>query len=260
VDASSRVRAHLRANIVGYVACFLALSGTAAALPGTSTVDSGDIVNREVRTVDLSPDAVTATRLADSAVSGPAVLDESLTGADVLDESLTGADALNGSLTGADVVESSLSGVNAALLQGRSASDLQIDGLRDSAFTCNPASATPITCAATGTVDTTGNLTPVLVVATGTWRGQGQGLGDSGTCTVRRDDAINLFPEVELGQEGDEHADIFSNSSLAIATIDTVTAGSHSWQLRCAQNGGDIVFSDLVLNAVPLTGATIAPP
>jgi hypothetical protein len=270
VDASSRVRAHLRANIVGYVACFLALSGTAAALPGTNTVDSGDIVNREVRTVDLSPDAVTATRLADSAVSGPAVLDESLTGADVLDESLTGADvldesltgadALNGSLTGADVVESSLSGVNAALLQGRSASDLQIDGLRDSAFTCNPASATPITCAATGTVDTTGNLTPVLVVATGTWRGQGQGLGDSGTCTVRRDDAINLFPEVELGQEGDEHADIFSNSSLAIATIDTVTAGSHSWQLRCAQNGGDIVFSDLVLNAVPLTGATIAPP
>jgi hypothetical protein len=277
VTASARARAHLRANAVGYVACFLALSGTAAALPGTNTVDSGDIINREVRTVDLSPGAVTASRLADAAVTGPKVLDDALTGADIDESSLVaggdvagsltglelgantvGTQEADGSLTGADIVETSLTGVNAATLQGRSASDLEIDALRDSAFTCNPSSATPITCAATGTVST-GNLTPVLVMATGTWRGQ-QSLSDSGTCVVRRDDAINLFPEVELGQEGDEHADVFSNSSLALATIDTVSAGAHSWQLQCRQNGGDIVFSDLVLSAVPLTGASIPPP
>jgi hypothetical protein len=278
VTASARARAHLRANAVGYFACFLALSGTAAALPGTNTVDSGDIANTQVKTRDLAPGAVERSRIATSAVSGAKVLDDAVTGADV-DEStvaaggdvagpLTGLELaadtvgtgeVDGSLTGADVVESSLVGVNAATLQGRTASDLEIDGLRDSAFTCNPASSTPITCAATGTVSV-GNLTPVLVVATGTWRGQGQGLSDSGTCAARRDDAINLFPEVELGQEGDEHADVFSNSSLALATIDTVSAGQHSWQLQCRQNGGDIVFSDLVLSAVPLTGASIPPP
>jgi hypothetical protein len=53
---SKRIRAHLRSNVVGYIALFcFAMSGTAAALPGTDTVDSGDIIDGEVKTPDLVP-------------------------------------------------------------------------------------------------------------------------------------------------------------------------------------------------------------
>ena len=39
------IRNHLRSNVVGYLALFVALSGTAVALPATNTVFSDDIVN-----------------------------------------------------------------------------------------------------------------------------------------------------------------------------------------------------------------------
>ena len=48
------IRNHMRSNIVGYVALFVALSGTAVALPATNTVFSDDIVNGEVRSKDIS--------------------------------------------------------------------------------------------------------------------------------------------------------------------------------------------------------------
>jgi hypothetical protein len=48
------IRKHLRANVVGYLALFVALSGTAVALPATNTVFSDDIVNGEVASRDIS--------------------------------------------------------------------------------------------------------------------------------------------------------------------------------------------------------------
>ena len=48
------IRAHLRSNVVGYLALFVALSGTAVALPAANTVFSDDIVNGEVTTRDIS--------------------------------------------------------------------------------------------------------------------------------------------------------------------------------------------------------------
>ena len=47
-------RDHLRSNVVGYLALFVALSGTAVALPATNTVFSDDIVNGEVASKDIS--------------------------------------------------------------------------------------------------------------------------------------------------------------------------------------------------------------
>ena len=48
------IRTHLRSNVVGYLALFVALSGTAVALPATNTVFSDDIVNGEVQSKDIS--------------------------------------------------------------------------------------------------------------------------------------------------------------------------------------------------------------
>lgn len=48
------IRNHLRSNVVGYLALFVALSGTAIALPAANTVFSDDIVNGEVKSKDIS--------------------------------------------------------------------------------------------------------------------------------------------------------------------------------------------------------------
>ncbi len=48
------IRSHLRSNVVGYLALFIALSGTAVALPATNTVFGDDIVDGQVTTRDIS--------------------------------------------------------------------------------------------------------------------------------------------------------------------------------------------------------------
>ncbi len=54
----SRISNHLRSNVVGYAALFVALSGTAWAangpLAGKNTVGSSDIINGEVRAKDVA--------------------------------------------------------------------------------------------------------------------------------------------------------------------------------------------------------------
>jgi hypothetical protein len=66
---SERIRTHLRSNVVGYVAIFLALSGGAYA-------------------ANLARDSVGSKQIKDNAVSGKDVKDESLTGADIVESTL----------------------------------------------------------------------------------------------------------------------------------------------------------------------------
>jgi hypothetical protein len=81
----------------GRVALFLVLaSGTAYA---ANTIYSGDIVDGQVKTVDLANVAVTNGKLAGNAVTSNRVLDGSLSGHDVLDNSLRGADIDESSLS-----------------------------------------------------------------------------------------------------------------------------------------------------------------
>lgn len=95
-----KVSEHIRANAVGYAAVFLALTGSAAALPGRNSVNSGDIVNGKVRSADLADGSVKQSELAGEAVTSVAVADGSLTGADVADDSLSGADVDETTLQG----------------------------------------------------------------------------------------------------------------------------------------------------------------
>jgi hypothetical protein len=93
------------ALVVSLVALFAALSGAAVALPGTETVNSGDIKNENVKSIDLKDGA---------AVASSDVIDESLTGADVQDETLTGADVQNETLGSQDVADASLQSADIA--------------------------------------------------------------------------------------------------------------------------------------------------
>ena len=78
------------AMAVAFIALLAALSGTATALQGKNTVDSGDIKNGKVKTKDLANGAVTGKKIKNNAVTGSKVKNGSLSGTDIKDNSLTG--------------------------------------------------------------------------------------------------------------------------------------------------------------------------
>jgi hypothetical protein len=69
---SSYIRSHIRSNIVGYVALFVALSGVAYAtdgpLPGQNQVGSEDIIDTEVHAPDIKNGAVTSNKVANESL------------------------------------------------------------------------------------------------------------------------------------------------------------------------------------------------
>jgi hypothetical protein len=71
------------AMAVAFVALLAALSGTAVALPGVNTVDSGDIKNRQVKAKDIARNAVTGPKIRNGTVRSADVRDNSLTGTDI---------------------------------------------------------------------------------------------------------------------------------------------------------------------------------
>jgi len=73
---------------VAFVALLAALSGTAIALPGTNSVDSGDIKNGQVKGKDIGKNAVTGKKVKNGSLTGADVRDNSLTGADVNESTL----------------------------------------------------------------------------------------------------------------------------------------------------------------------------
>lgn len=121
---SVAIGGHLRGNIVGYVALFVALAGTAVAAdgpaPGKNSVGSSDIINSEVRSVDIGLSQVRSSDVAlDSsaaALTGANIAADTLSGADIDDSSLFN----DGSLNQADIDQSSLTEIDAETVDGAS--------------------------------------------------------------------------------------------------------------------------------------------
>lgn len=93
---TSRFRAHVRHNVVGYVALFIALSGSAFAvngsLPGRNTVGSADIINGEVKAPDIGAGQVSNAQVADDstprALTGKNVARDALNADDIAESSV----------------------------------------------------------------------------------------------------------------------------------------------------------------------------
>jgi hypothetical protein len=102
---TSMIRTHLRSNVVGYLALFVALSGTAVALPATNTVFGDDIVNGEVSTKDIS----------DS---------DGVRSADVRDD-----DKRGGGLSAIDLAQNSV-GASEITADGVGSSEIKLDAVR----------------------------------------------------------------------------------------------------------------------------------
>jgi hypothetical protein len=71
---------HLRRNVYGLLAVFIALSGTAAALPGKNTVNSRDIKKGAVRKSDIRKNAVRGSKVKNNSLKGADVDEDSLSG------------------------------------------------------------------------------------------------------------------------------------------------------------------------------------
>ncbi|HET8975567.1 MAG TPA: hypothetical protein VFN15_02970 [Solirubrobacterales bacterium] len=121
------VSQHVRSNVVGYLALFLALTGTASALQGKNSVKSKDIVKGAVTapkirggavTLDkIAPGvidsgiidgAVTTEKLADEAVTTAKLDDEAVTAGQIDDEAVTTAKIDAQAVTGAQLNKPSL--------------------------------------------------------------------------------------------------------------------------------------------------------
>lgn len=92
-----RAAAFARSNLLGLMAIFIVLGGTALALPGKNKVNSGDIKQGQVKTLDLGRGAVTKAKLHTNSVTGGKVRNDSLTGNDVDESTLSipiGAEAI----------------------------------------------------------------------------------------------------------------------------------------------------------------------
>jgi hypothetical protein len=137
---SSRVRAHLRNNLVGYIALFcFAMGGTAYATHpgGEKTISSVDIIDGEVfsddvandtvaggglaaadlapnsvGTSEVAPDSLISADLATNSVGSTEIIDGEVKNPDLGSNSVTGPKVASSSLTGSDIANDSLSSLD----------------------------------------------------------------------------------------------------------------------------------------------------
>jgi len=102
------VSRHIRRHVVGYVAVFLALAGSAHALAGRNTVDSGDIITSGVTAPDVGADAVTGAKIADGTLGGADLADRGVRGADLRPNSVDRVKVADGSLSRVDFEDNAL--------------------------------------------------------------------------------------------------------------------------------------------------------
>jgi hypothetical protein len=115
---SERIRRHLQSHAVAYVALFVALSGTAIALPGKNKVKQNDIARgavvgkaiapHTVRKTKIRAGAVTTNKLLDGAITAPKLAEDSVTGQAIAQGSINGGKIANGAIDSTKVDNGSL--------------------------------------------------------------------------------------------------------------------------------------------------------
>jgi hypothetical protein len=267
------IRGHIRSNVIGYVALFVALSGTAYAvdgpLPGTNQVGSEDIIDAEVKQQDVANNAIGTGKIPDGAIRSADVANDTtdfgliaedleagsvgtsevangtLTGADIAANAITGIDVARGSLTGADIADTdSIGGAEI------DESDLDVSSLGvfavDDGTDENECEGVLPRSSFEVCVDvfvTLSQPSRILIIATGAWS---KLEGDAGLSRCRLD--VNDVPEPgsemfmgdNTGFGGGHRLIIFADPFTLNATTNVLPAGSHDIELKCQdQSEGD---------------------
>ena len=108
------MRAHLRANVVGYLALLVALGGTSAW--AADKITSKEIARNAVKSKQIGGGQVREGDIQDGAVSGAKLADGAVGTGKLEGDSVTGSNVLDGTLTGADVDEPSLGGIGSGVM------------------------------------------------------------------------------------------------------------------------------------------------
>jgi hypothetical protein len=103
---AEKIRGHIRSNVIGYVALFIALGGTAWA--NHETIFSDDIVDGEVKSVDINNGGVRTFDIRDNDVQGLDILDSTVASVDIQNGQVRSGDVADENLTGTDINEASL--------------------------------------------------------------------------------------------------------------------------------------------------------
>ena len=110
MSPSERVRRHLQSHVVAYIALFVALSGSALALPGKNSVKSNDIKRGAVKGRAIAEDAVKKAKIRDAAVTAPKLSAAAVTTAALADSAVTTPKLAEDSVTRQKIVQGSING------------------------------------------------------------------------------------------------------------------------------------------------------
>jgi hypothetical protein len=213
------MRKHLTyANVMATIAVFGVLGGGAAY--AANTIGSSDIINGQVKSVDIGTNQVESADVRDDTLSGGG-----LGAADLGPHSVRSNEVANDSLTGTDIAESSLGEVPSAALGG-------LGGESPLANSCDPDAADGfITCAHTGTITL---AAPTRVLIIGQIRadpevGGGDGLGE---CRVGTN--AGFLPESEALASVKAQPDVMTMSGIT----GVVGPGPIAFGLDCDELAG----------------------
>ncbi len=107
---SSRIREHIRKNVYGMVAIFIALGGTAYAVdgpnPGVNTIGSEDIIGGEVKSSDIGNGLVSSVDLKNGTIETAKIQDGAIVNGKIQDSAIESDKILNGTVTRDDLAAS----------------------------------------------------------------------------------------------------------------------------------------------------------
>ena len=120
------MRNHIRSNVIGYVALFFAISGTAMALPGTNTVNSGDIINEEVRAADIRENAVGSSELRTDAVGSAVIRADAVGSSEIVTDAVGASEISNNAIDQGEVAPNGIGADELTTINRRSATSAPI--------------------------------------------------------------------------------------------------------------------------------------
>ncbi len=274
------ISTHLRANIIGYVALFVALSGVAyAAGLEPDSVKSRHIKDGQVKAADVAEEALGSTHVADASLTGDDVGDDSLlsqdiqddsllsgdihdgtigasdvgdgtlTGSEIADGTLGGAEIGGNALTGADIAESTLTEVPNATIAGHGGYGRASTDGDQYGTSCNPENSTFLTCASVGLSPSAGGRALVI----GRFRASSELDSDAGQGVCR----LGISTSGEIAGTSAPIGTDDETNSLEWVTLTGITGpltpGNYSFGIDCNESGGGIVYGMARISAVMIS-------
>jgi hypothetical protein len=192
---STRIAKHIRSNVLGLVAIFIALGGTAYATHpgGADTISSGDIINDNVNSADVRNDTLTngglqAVDLRSDSVGSSEVANDSLDATDLNASSVTSSELALGAIPSDGINFGDGSTKLAAGSVGES--ELEVDSVTSSELRTNSVGQDEIRLGAIGNGEIQGSAITGFKIADGTLDARDVGL-TSGRVSL---DFGNQFP------------------------------------------------------------------